>query len=76
MIKAIVVAIENMCLSDGKAEKGQATIEYLVLYTAILIVLIVFAGSKTSFFANSYDSALHRSTNSIAVKVNTLLKNR
>ena len=51
-----------------KKEKSQAAIEYLVLFTAVITLLIVFLGSKTSFFAQSYNRSLQRASNSIEVR--------
>ena len=51
-----------------KKEKSQAAIEYLVLFTAVITLMIVFLGSKTSFFAQSYNHSLQRASNSIEVR--------
>ena len=53
---------------------GQAIIEYIILYTAIIAVLIIFLSGKNSFFAQSYNGSLKRSANSIVVGVNKILE--
>ena len=53
---------------------GQLMIEYLLLYTAVVLAIIFFLGTKTSFFGRSYNATLERSANSIIVEVNRILK--
>ena len=60
--------------NNVKKRKAQMMIEYLILYTAVLLVAIAFLGSKTSFFATSYDKTLNKSSNSIVVVVNRILQ--
>ena len=57
-----------------KKIRSQATIEYLILFTSIITVLIIFLGNKSSFFAKSYNSSLYRASNSIDVRVNSILQ--
>ena len=58
------------------SEKAQATIEYLLLFTAVLIVLIIFLGGPKSFFGRSFQGSLDRSTNGVSYRVNQIIQSR
>lgn len=58
----------------GLRTKGQAMIEYLILYTAVVVVVIFFFSGRFSFFGHAYDRTLERSANSIIVVVNKVIK--
>ena len=54
-----------------KNKKGQSTLEYIVLVTAVIAVLIIFLG-PTGVFQNRVNQTLDQATNSMVNMANRL----
>ena len=52
----------NKLLSCPKKKKGQSTIEYVLLVTGVIVVLLVFLG-KNGIFQKAFNSTLATGTN-------------
>lgn len=58
-----------------KKEKGQSTVEYIILVAAIIAALIVFLG-PTGVFRSSYNTTLTTGTNGMTSMANMLRNSR
>jgi len=50
-------------VNKNRKKKGQSTIEYIVLVTGVIALLIVFLNPNTGIFAKSYNTTLKKGTN-------------
>lgn len=48
-----------------KKKKGQSTVEYLILVTAVIAVIILFLNTNNSIFRRTLNSAYDQGTNSM-----------
>jgi hypothetical protein len=58
-----------------RKKKGQSTIEYIVLVTGVIAILIVFLGSG-GIFQSAYNRALQQGTNGMEDMANRLATSR
>jgi hypothetical protein len=58
-----------------RKKKGQSTIEYIVLVTGVIAILIVFL-SPNGIFQNAYNRALQQGTNGMEDMSNRLASSR
>ncbi|MBF0386481.1 MAG: class III signal peptide-containing protein [Candidatus Omnitrophica bacterium] len=54
-----------MLKEKKKVKKGQSTLEYIILMTAVVIAIIAFVGSNSSPFRTALNSTLTSSTNTM-----------
>lgn len=47
-------------MSTGK--KGQSTLEYIILVTAVIVVILGFVGTRGGLFQTTMESTLHSAT--------------
>jgi len=58
-----------------RKKKGQSTIEYIVLVTGVIAILIVFLG-PSGIFQSAYNRALQQGTNGMEDMANRLASSR
>ncbi len=56
-----------------KRQKGQSTVEYIVLVTAVIVIIIAFVVSPAGPFATRMNKSLDTVTNAAEVKANDLV---
>jgi uncharacterized protein (UPF0333 family) len=50
-------------VKNKKKKKGQSTLEYIILVTGVIAVLIVFLNPKSGVFTTAFNSTLSSGTN-------------
>jgi len=60
----------------GQKKKGQSTIEYIVLVTGVIALLIVFLKPNEGIFSKSYNKVLVMGTNGMEDMANRLAQAR
>ncbi len=65
-----------MSQAQQKKKKGQSTLEYIVLVTGVIAVLLIFVGSPNSGFRQAYNDTLTQGTNGMEDMANRLRYSR
>lgn len=59
-------------VKNNRKKKGQSTLEYIILVTAVIAILIVFLNPSTGVFGRGFNNALHTGTNGMKQLANRL----
>jgi len=59
-----------------KSKKGQSTLEYIILVTGVVAILIAFLTSDQSPFRQAYNNTLRSATNGMENMANRLQQSR
>ena len=65
----------NIHISSNKKKKGQSTVEYIILVTAVLIALIIFLKPK-GVFVTAFNATLNSGTSGMEDMANRLADSR
>ncbi len=65
-----------MVNSKNRKKKGQSTLEYIILVTGVIAILIVFLNPKTGIFNTAFNKTLTEGTNGMNDMSNRLRNSR
>lgn len=65
-----------MSMKQQKKKKGQSTLEYIILVTGVIAVLLVFLNPKTGLFQAAFNKTLAEGTNGMEDMANRLRHSR
>lgn len=52
-----------MSMKQNKKKKGQSTLEYIILVTGVIAVLLIFLNPSSGIFNRAFNSTLSQGTN-------------
>ena len=61
---------------NKRRKKGQSTLEYIVLITGVIAILIVFLNPRTGVFNTAFNTTLQTGTNGMTSMANRLATSR
>ena len=65
-----------MVNSNNKKKKGQSTLEYIILVTGVIAILIVFLNPNGGIFTKAFNTTLEEGTNGMQDMSNRLKSSR
>jgi len=65
-----------MSMKQQRKRKGQSTLEYIILVTGVIAVLLIFLNPSSGIFRNAFNSTLARGTNGMEDMANRLRYSR
>ncbi len=65
-----------MSMKQHKKKKGQSTLEYIILVTGVIAVLLLFLNPNSGLFRTSYNKTLAMGTNGMEDMANRLRYSR
>lgn len=63
-------------VNNNRKKKGQSTLEYIILVTGVIAILIIFLNPTTGLFTKAYNSTLQSGTNGMKTMANRLSSSR
>lgn len=63
-------------IAKKQKDKGQSTLEYILLFTVIIAVLLIFLNPTTGVFRDVFNNTLTDATNGMTVMANRLKESR
>lgn len=60
----------------SRKRKGQSTLEYIILVTGVIAILIIFLNPRTGVFNQAFNSTLQQGTNGMEDMANRLSTSR
>lgn len=63
-------------MSKNRKKKGQSTLEYIILVTGVIAILIIFLNPNNGLFMNSFNAALQSGTNGMVNMADRLAGSR
>jgi uncharacterized protein (UPF0333 family) len=63
-------------MKQQKKKKGQSTLEYIILVTGVVAVLLIFLNPTNGVFKNAFNSTLIQGTNGMEDMANRLRYSR
>lgn len=65
-----------MSMKQHKKKKGQSTLEYIILVTGVIAVLLIFLNPSTGIFNRAFNETLSQGTNGMQDMANRLRTSR
>ncbi len=65
-----------MVNSKNRKKKGQSTLEYIILVTGVIAILIVFLSPTNGIFTTAFNTTLQQGTNGMDDMANRLRNSR
>jgi len=65
-----------MIKTKNRKKKGQSTLEYIILVTGVIAILIVFLNPRTGVFNTAFNDTLKQGTNGMQDMANRLRSSR
>jgi len=59
-----------------RKKKGQSTLEYIILVTGVIAILIVFLNPRTGIFSTAFNATLQTGTSGMTNMANRLSQSR
>jgi uncharacterized protein (UPF0333 family) len=63
-------------VQKNKKKKGQSTLEYIILVTGVIAILIIFLNPTTGIFNSAFNQTLRTGTNGMIDMANRLQTSR
>ena len=65
-----------MSMKQQKKKKGQSTLEYIILVTGVIAILLIFLNPSGGFFVTAFNSTISQGTNGMEDMANRLRYSR
>jgi len=65
-----------MVKNKSRKKKGQSTLEYIILVTGVIAILIIFLNPSTGIFNQAFNTTLQTGTNGMEDMANRLATSR
>jgi hypothetical protein len=76
MFECVIKEEEIMAKVNNRKKKGQSTLEYIILVTGVIAILIVFLNPQTGVFNQAFNATLRSGTNGMTDMANRLESSR
>lgn len=63
-------------VQNNRKKKGQSTLEYIILVTGVIAILIIFLNPTSGIFNKAFNTTLQTGTNGMTTMANRLSSSR